>query len=34
MKAAVIYTDSAIDTWTQNGVTNELPEIVLAFEQS
>lgn len=34
MKAAVIYTDSTIDTWTQNGVTNELPEIVLAFEQS
>lgn len=31
-KAAVIYTDSTIDTWTQNGVTNELPEIVLAFE--
>ena len=32
-KAAIIYTDSTIDTWTQNGVTNELPEIVLAFEQ-
>src|SRR5215469_920909 len=32
-KAAIVYTDSTIDTWTQNGVTNELPEIVLAFEQ-
>jgi len=32
-KAAVIYTDSTIDTWTTNGVTKELPEIVLAFEQ-
>jgi BNR repeat-like domain len=32
-KAAVIYTDSTIDTWTQNGVTKQLPEIVLAFEQ-
>jgi hypothetical protein len=32
-KAAVIYTDSTIDTWTLNGVTKELPEIVLAFEQ-
>jgi hypothetical protein len=33
-KAAVIYTDSTIDTWTgSNGVTHELPEIVLAFEQ-
>jgi hypothetical protein len=32
-KAAVIYTDSTIDTWTANGVTQELPEIVLAFEQ-
>jgi hypothetical protein len=32
-KAAVIYTDSTIDTWTANGVTKELPEIVLAFEQ-
>ena len=32
-KAAVIYTDSTIDTWTNpNGVTRELPEIVLAFE--
>lgn len=31
-KAAIIYADSTIDTWTQNGVTNELPEIVLAFE--
>jgi hypothetical protein len=32
-KAAVIYTDSTIETWTANGVTKELPEIVLAFEQ-
>ncbi len=32
-KAAVIYTDTTIDTWTANGVTKELPEIVLAFEQ-
>jgi hypothetical protein len=32
-KAAVIYTDSTIDTWTANSVTKELPEIVLAFEQ-
>jgi hypothetical protein len=32
-KAAVIYTDSTIDTWTANGVTKDLPEIVLAFEQ-
>jgi hypothetical protein len=32
-KAAIIYTDSTIDTWTSNGVTNELPEIVLAFEK-
>jgi hypothetical protein len=32
-KAAIIYTDSTVDTWTVNGVTKELPEIVLAFEQ-
>jgi hypothetical protein len=33
-KAAVIYTDSTIDTWTSpSGVTKRLPEIVLAFEQ-
>jgi len=34
-KAAVIYTDSTIDTFTDSnaGVTGELPEIVLAFEQ-
>lgn len=33
-KAAVIYTDSTIDTWTSpSGVTKELPEIVLAFEK-
>ncbi len=32
-KAAIIYTDSTIDTWTNpSGVTRELPEIVLAFE--
>jgi len=31
-KAAVIYTDTTKNTWTQNGVTHELPEIVLAFE--
>jgi len=32
-KAAVIYTDSTIDTYTNpSGVTKELPEIVLAFE--
>ncbi len=32
-KAAIIYTGSTIDTWTSGGVTNELPEIVLAFEE-
>jgi len=32
-KAAIIYTDSTIDTWTASGVTQELPEIVLAFEK-
>ena len=32
-KAAIIYTDTTIDTWTFNGVTSELPEIVLAFEK-
>ncbi|HEY2956274.1 MAG TPA: sialidase family protein [Candidatus Eisenbacteria bacterium] len=33
-KAAVIYTDSTIDTWlTSSGVTKQLPEIVLAFER-
>jgi hypothetical protein len=33
-KAAVIYTDTTIDTWTNpSGVTRKLPEIVLAFEQ-
>ncbi len=31
-KAAVIYTDSTLSTWTLNGTTRELPEIVLAFE--
>ena len=29
----VSYTDSTIDTWTANGVTQELPEIDLAFER-
>jgi hypothetical protein len=32
-KAAIIYTDSTIDTWTASAVTKELPEIVLAFEK-
>jgi hypothetical protein len=32
-KAAIIYTDTTIDTWTAGGITHELPEIVLAFEQ-
>jgi hypothetical protein len=32
-KAAVVYTDSTIDTYTFNGNTNQLPEIVLAYEQ-
>jgi len=32
-KAVVIYTDTTIDTWTQNSTTSELPEIVLAYEQ-
>ena len=33
-KAAVIYTETTTDTWTgSNGVTHELPEIVLAYEQ-
>jgi hypothetical protein len=31
-KAAVIYTDTTIDTWTYQGVTHQLPEIVLAYE--
>lgn len=32
-KAAVIYTDSTVDTYTSpSGTTKELPEIVLAFE--
>jgi hypothetical protein len=32
-KAAIIYTDSTVDTYTNpSGVTKELPEIVLAFE--
>ena len=32
-KAAIIYTDTMIDTWTFNGTTRQLPEVVLAFEQ-
>jgi len=32
-KAAVIYTDSTIDTYTDGSGTHELPEIVLAYEQ-
>ncbi len=33
-KAAVIYTDTTLDTWTgPDGVTHQLPEIVLAYEQ-
>jgi hypothetical protein len=32
-KAAVIYTDTTIDTWTFDGTTRQLPEIVLAYEQ-
>jgi hypothetical protein len=32
-KLAVIYTDTTIDTWTVQGTTRQLPEIVLAFEQ-
>jgi hypothetical protein len=33
-KAAVIYTETTTDTWTgPDGVTHELPEIVLAYEQ-
>ena len=31
-KAAIIYTDTTIDTYTSSG-THELPEIVLAFEK-
>lgn len=33
-KAAVIYTETTTDTWTgPDGVTHQLPEIVLAYEQ-
>lgn len=32
-KLAVIYTDTTVDTWTYQGTTRQLPEIVLAFEQ-
>jgi hypothetical protein len=31
-RAAIVYTDTTIDTWTTNGTTEPLPEIVLAFE--
>jgi hypothetical protein len=32
-KAAIVYTDSTISTWSEAGTTHELPEIVLAFER-
>lgn len=32
-KAAVIYTDTTVDTYTYSSQTHELPEIVLAYEQ-
>jgi hypothetical protein len=32
-KAAVIYTDSTIDTFTDSSGTQELPEIIIAYEQ-
>jgi hypothetical protein len=32
-RAAVIYTDTTLDTWTNSVGTHELPEIVLAYEQ-
>ena len=32
-KAAIIYTDTTISTWTEDGVTQQLPEIILAFER-
>lgn len=32
-KAAIIYTDTTIDTYTSSTGTHELPEIVLAFER-
>ncbi|SFC93932.1 BNR repeat-like domain-containing protein [Nocardioides terrae] len=32
-KAAVIYTATTIDTWTLDGVTHPLPQVVLAYEQ-
>lgn len=31
--ASIIYTNDLIDTWTQNGTTQPLPEIVLAQQQ-
>jgi hypothetical protein len=32
-RAAVIYTDTTLDTWMNSAGTHELPEIVLAYEQ-
>ena len=32
-KASIVYTDDTFHTWTQNGTTYPLPEIVLAQEQ-
>jgi len=32
-RAAVIYTDTTIDTYTSAGQTHQLPEVVLAYEQ-
>jgi hypothetical protein len=31
-KAAVIYTDTTIDTWTQDSTSHQLPQIMLAYE--
>jgi hypothetical protein len=31
-KLAVVYTETTTDTWTQAGTTQELPEIVLAYQ--
>jgi hypothetical protein len=32
-QGGVIYTDTTIDTWTLDGVSHQLPELVLAYEQ-
>lgn len=32
-KASIVYTDDTSDTWTRNGTTYQLPQIVLAHEQ-